>query len=75
MSEKELINIAENADFIVSGYSFSKKENGFISILNLEHPDSAIVINNQCEIIETNMDEIEQNIIIEIAERNIQFME
>ena len=75
MSEKELRDIAEKAKFIVKGYSFSKREDDFISILNLEHPDCAMVINDRCEIIETNMDEIEQNIVLELARKNIQFME
>ena len=34
-----------------------------------------MVINDRCEIIETNMDEIEQNIVLELARKNIQFME
>ena len=75
MSEKELEKIADNAKIIVNGYAFSTREDGFISILNLEHPDCAIVINHNFEIIETNMDEIEQGIVIELAKRNFQFLE
>ena len=75
MSEKELQAIAEKANFIVSGYAFSKREDGFISILNLEHPDSAMVINNDLEIIETNMDGIEQKIVLDLSRKNLQFME
>ena len=74
MSEKELEKIAEKAKIIVNGYAFSKREDGFISILNLEHPDCAIVINSDFEIIETNMDEIEQEIVIELAKKNLQFL-
>ena len=62
MPEQELQKIADNAKIIVNGYAFSKRDDGFISILNLEHPDCAIVINQELEIIETNMDEIEQEI-------------
>lgn len=75
MSEKELEKIADNAKIIVNGYAFSKRDDGFISILNLEHPDCAIVINHNFEIIETNMDEIEQSIVIELARKNLQFLE
>lgn len=39
MSEKELQRIADEADFIVNGYAFTKLENNMIDILNLEHPD------------------------------------
>ena len=74
MSDKELEIVAEKAKIIVNGYAFSEREDGFISILNLEHPDCAIVINSDFEIIETNMDEIEQGIVIELARKNIQFL-
>ena len=50
------------------------REDGFIGILNLEHPDCAIVINKDCEIIETNMDSIEQNIVLGLAKKNLQFL-
>ena len=75
MPEKELEKIAENAKIIVNGYAFSKRDDGFISILNLDHPDCAMVINNEFEIIETNMDEIEQEIVLSLAKRNSAFLE
>lgn len=75
MSTKEIENIADNADMIVSGYAFTKRDDGFISILNLNHPDCAMVVSRNGEIIETNMDEIEQKIVKEICQRNLKFME
>ena len=75
MSEQDLINIAHNAKLVVSGYAFTRREDGFISILNLNHPDCAMVINDGCEIIETNMDEIEQQIVLTLSRKNLQFME
>ena len=75
MPEKELQKIAENAKIIVNGYAFSKRDDGFISILSLDHPDCAMVINNEFEIIETNMDEIEQGIVLSLAKRNSVFLE
>lgn len=75
MPEKELQSIAEKAKFIVSGYAFSKREGNLISILNLEHPDCAMVVNSTGEIIETNMDKIEQHIVLDLCQRNLQFME
>ena len=75
MPEKELQKIAENAKIIVNGYAFSKRDDGFISILNLDHPDCAMVISKELEIIETNMDEIEQEIVLSLAKRNIAFLE
>lgn len=75
MSDKQIQEIAEMAKIIVSGYAFSIMENGFISILNLEDPSSAMVVNSDAEIIETNMDDIEQKIVLELCAKNLQFME
>ena len=75
MSDSELKKIAENAKAIINGYSFTIREDGFISILNLQHPECAIVFNKDFEIIEINMDEIEQNIVRELAKKNIEFLE
>lgn len=75
MSEQDLISVAEKARFIVKGYAFSEREDGLISILNLEHPDCAMVVDRTGEIIETNMDQIEQQIVLELCRRNLQFME
>ena len=75
MSDQELQNIAENAKFIVNGYAFSMREDGFVSILNLEHPDCAMVVSQTGEMIETNMDCIEQQIVLELCRKNLQFME
>ena len=57
------------------GYAFLQREDGFVSILNLNHPDCAMVINKNCDVIETNMDPIEQQIVLEICRKNLQFME
>lgn len=75
MSDKQIQEIAEKAKIIVSGYAFSMMENGFISILNLEDPSSAMVVNRDAEIIETNMGDIEQKIVLELCTKNLQFME
>lgn len=75
MSDKEIEQIAEKADFLVKGYAFTKRDDEFVSILNLEHPDCAMVVSMQGEIIETNMDEIEQKIVLDLCRRNLQFLE
>ena len=67
--------IYDNADIVVSGYAFTIREDGFISILNVEHPECAMVVNHSGEIIETNMDEIEQSIVKDLCRRNLQFLE
>ena len=75
MPDKELQQIADNARFIVNGYAFTEREDGFVSVLNLEHPECAMVVSKSGELIETNMDGIEQKIVLEMCRRNLQFME
>ena len=75
MPEEKILSIANNADMIVKGYAFKKQSNGFISILNLGNPCSAMVISGDGQLIETNMDEIEQAIVLNCWKRNSCFME
>jgi hypothetical protein len=75
MLKNEFDKIKDSAKLIVSGYAFLPREDGFVGILNLEHPDCALVINKDFEIIETNMDEIEQKIVMELARKNLEFLE
>lgn len=74
MSEQEIQAIADAADMIVKWYAFTRK-NGNISVLNLKHPDHAMVISKNGKMLETNMDPIEQTIVLKIWERDSQYME
>lgn len=76
MPNKNIVDsVADQAKLIVCGYAFLEREDGFISILNLNHPDCAMVINRSCDIIETNMDPIEQQIVLKLCRKNLQFLE
>ena len=75
MSEKEVLEVADKAKMIVNGYAFSETEDGLVSILNLNHPDCAMVVRRDGEIIGTNMDPIEQRIVLDLCRKNLQFME
>lgn len=76
MLDKDTItSIADKAPLIVNGYAYTPREDGFISILNLNHPDCAMVINKDCDVIETNMDPIEQQIVRSLSRKNLQFLE
>ena len=75
MPEKEVLEVADRAKMIVNGCAFSELEDGMISILNLNHPDCAMVVKRDGEVIETNMDPIEQQIVLELCRKNLQFME
>ena len=57
MSEEEIIQIADDADMIVNGFSFTLTEEGFVKVLNLNNPEEACVLNRDGEMIETSMDD------------------
>ena len=69
MHENELIKVADNAEMIVNGYAFTKKDEGY-SVLNLANPDKAMVISNDGKMLETNMEPIEQALVLSYYEKN-----
>lgn len=74
MPTEKLREIADNADMIVRGYAFTKKENN-ISVINLNRPDCAMYMTPEGKMLESSMDEIEQEIVRRIWERDAEFME
>ncbi len=66
--------IADKADMIVSGYAFTK-EADLVRVLNLSAPSRALVLNKAGEVLETNMDDIELEIVTDIYKRNKQYLE
>ena len=75
MPEKKVQEVADKAEMIVNGYAFSRLNDGLISILNLNHSDCAMIVRQDGEVIETNMDPIEQQIVMQLCRKNLQFME
>lgn len=65
--------IADKADLIINGYAFTKDEE-YVRVLNLNCINHAAVIYND-KIVETNMDDIENQIVLDYYENNKQFME
>lgn len=65
--------IADKADMIINGYAFTKNGN-YIRVLNLNYLNHAAVILND-KIVETNMDDIEAQIVLDYYKDNKQFME
>jgi hypothetical protein len=65
--------IADKADMIINGYAFTK-EDEWVRVLNLNCLNHAAVILHE-KIVETNMDDIENEIVIEYYKQNKQFME
>ena len=65
--------IADRADMIINGYAFTK-DGDYIRVLNLNCLNHAAVIYKD-KVIETNMDDIEKQIVSDYYERNKQFLE
>ena len=66
-------NVADKADMIINGYAFTKDKE-YVRVLNLNCINHAAVIYND-KIVETNMDDIENQIVLDYYENNKQFME
>jgi hypothetical protein len=75
MSEERFKEIADKADMIIKGYSFTRNEDGMINVFNLNDKDSAMVITPDGIMAETNMDEIEQALVLDIWKKNSKYME
>ena len=73
MMQLNIKDIADQADMIINGYAFTK-EGEYIRVLNLNCINHAAVIYKN-RIVETNMDDIEMQIVIDYYEHNKQFLE
>ena len=62
MPEEKIQKIAEDADLIVKGYAF-KRNGDFIHVFNMNDGFSAMVIDDDGTMIETNMDDIQQALV------------
>lgn len=70
MNKEELETISSNADMIVCGYAFSKTEDSNIRIIDLREPHHATVLSNEGEVLETTMEDVELNIILDLWKKN-----
>lgn len=70
----DIEKIAEQADMIVNGYAFTKNEDK-IRVLYLSKPFHAVMLSIDGEVLETNMNDIELNIVKKYYERNRKYME
>ena len=57
--------IADQADVIINGYAFIKKEEGRTAVVNLNREGHAALIFPSGEVVESSMDDIEQTIALE----------
>ena len=74
MSDAKIREIAEKADMIIRGYAFTR-EDALIRILNLNDRESSMVIMSDGTMVETNMDEIEQALVLNIWQKDSKYME
>ncbi len=74
MPEEKLREIADDADMIVRGYAFTRKGDN-ISVLNLNNGRSAMLLSPEGKLLETNMDPIEQVIVLNIWDKDAEYME
>lgn len=65
--------IADRADMIINGYAFTKAGE-YVRVLNLNCVNHAAAIYGG-KIVDTNMDDIENQIVMDYYEQNKQFME
>ena len=63
-------DVADNANMIINGYAYTK-DGDYIRVLNLNN--AAVIYKD--EIVETNMDDIEIQIVLDYYNKNKEFME
>ncbi len=66
-------DVADNANMIINGYAYTK-DGDYIRFLYLNCLNDAAVIYKD-EIVETNMDDIEIQIVLDYYNKNKEFME
>lgn len=69
----DIKEIADKADMIINGYAFTK-DNEWVRVLNLNFINHAAAILND-KIVETNMDDVENEIVMDYYNHNKQFIE
>ena len=69
----DINEIADKADMIINGYAFTK-EGEYVRVLNLNCVNHSAAI-YAGKIVDTNMDDIENQIVMDYYMQNKQFME
>ena len=74
MPETMVREIADKADMIIRGYAFTR-DGDLIRVFNLNDRESSMVITPEGVLVETNMDEIEQALVLDIWSKDSKYME
>lgn len=67
--------IADEAEVIIDGYAYIKKDEGRITIVNLNREGHAALLFPTGEVVESSMDEIELSIALDYLDRAKEYME
>ncbi len=70
----DILAVADAAEMIVNGYAFTKDGKN-VKVLNLNRTGKAAVLSAEGEVLETSMDDVELDIVLEYYRRNRKFME
>ncbi|QUO33087.1 DUF7723 family protein [Coprococcus sp. AF21-14LB] len=66
--------VADAAEMIINGYAFTKDGEN-VRVLNLNNPHKAAYLSRSGDILETSMDDIELEIVLEYYHKNRKYME
>lgn len=69
-----IMEVADAAEVIVNGYAFTKDGEN-VRVLNLNNPEKAAYLSQTGEVLETSMDDIELEIVLEYYQKNRKYME
>ena len=69
-----IIEVADAAEVIVNGYAFTKVGEN-VKVLNLNRPEKAVVLSELGEVLETSMDDVELDIVLDYYKVNRKYME
>ena len=69
-----VLEIADAAQVIVNGYAFTNA-GANVKVLNLNRPEKAAYLSRDGEVLETSMDDVELDIILDYYKRNQKYME
>ena len=69
-----IMEVADAAQVIVNGYAFTKAGDK-VKVLNLNRPKKAVVLSQMGDVLETSMDDVELDIVLEYYKLNRKYME
>ena len=69
-----ILEVADKAEVIVNGYAFTKAGKN-IRVLNLNRPEKASYLSSNGVVLETSMDDVELDIVLDYFHRNKKYME